>query len=48
MLDFNNEKLIKCNALTMSKVKTAYPLQVRLDYGVIKHHIINFILNPTD
>ena len=47
LIDFNNERLIKCNAVTTSKEETAYPLQIRLDYGVVEHKTINFILNPT-
>jgi hypothetical protein len=34
LLEFENEKIIKCYALTASRTQQSYPLVVTLDYGV--------------
>ena len=34
LIEFENEKIIKCLALTSSKTQQSYPLVITLDYGV--------------
>jgi hypothetical protein len=34
LLEFRNEKIIKCSALTPSRTQQSYPLVINLDYGV--------------
>lgn len=42
LIEFENEKIIKCFALTSSKTQQSYPLVLTLDYGVAVEKQYNF------
>ena len=42
IIEFENEKIIKCFALTSSRTQQSYPLAITLDYGIVLEKEYNF------
>jgi|GEM_PF-1803257 len=48
LIDFENEKIIKCSALSSSSNSVTYPLIISLDYGVVSEKQVNYAIKTKE